>query len=178
MRGQRKEIVSFSALLRQGADADSRRWSVTPLQVAVACWDVEGTAAMLQLKTGPNNTGNVNGEELYQDGLYSALNGLAGPEPVEHSARRQCRARKIQTTAAQGTEKRRKKEREIRTKLKTKIERKREEAEETTEGAESDDRGSRIESLLLAYGARDIDERENDTIGLDSMASKHIKELY
>ncbi|EQB50101.1 hypothetical protein CGLO_10479 [Colletotrichum gloeosporioides Cg-14] len=70
-------------LLSLGADPDASGCYVTPLQIAVANFDVEGVLALLQAGADPNAEGCAAASAWPEDTLLSEFNTLNGWRPVQ-----------------------------------------------------------------------------------------------
>jgi hypothetical protein len=69
-------------LLENGADADSRLFGVTPLQIAVAACDIAGVRLLLEANADPNSAGSP-GLLWSKDHPLEGLNYLSGHSPLD-----------------------------------------------------------------------------------------------
>ncbi|KAF5487000.1 Vegetative incompatibility protein HET-E-1 [Colletotrichum siamense] len=72
-------------LLRLGADPNADGCYITPLQIAVASFDIEGVLALLQAGANPNAEGCVAASAWPEDTLLCQFNSLHGWGPLEIS---------------------------------------------------------------------------------------------
>ena len=70
------EYCPVERLLELGADPNMTEYQITPLQIAVALWDLEGVDRLLRAGADLNNIGDA-GEALFEEGTFMArFNGL------------------------------------------------------------------------------------------------------
>jgi hypothetical protein len=75
------ESCPLSILLKLGANVNAPGYIVTPLQIAVVCWDFAGVKILLEAGADPNNTGDSDGAEWKEDTPLSRFNHLHGVTP-------------------------------------------------------------------------------------------------
>lgn len=76
------KTCSLIRLLQLGAQPDAPWYSVKPLQIAVASWDVKGVRTLLQAGADPNDCGHENGIAWEDSDLLWRFSGLYGCSPL------------------------------------------------------------------------------------------------
>ena len=77
-----KTYCPLAQLLCLGATANAPGYSITPLQIAVACWDFEGVKMLLEAGADPNGTGNPDVVEWRKDSILGRFNHLRDASPL------------------------------------------------------------------------------------------------
>lgn len=77
-------------LLEAGAEPNPSGCRVTPLQIAVAAWDLEGVQLLLEYGADPEGTGDPNGLIWPHTSLKFRFNGLHGKTPLQICRTREC----------------------------------------------------------------------------------------
>jgi hypothetical protein len=77
-------------LLEAGAEPNPSGYRVTPLQIAVAAWDLEGVQLLLEYGADPEGTGDPNGLIWPHTSPKFGFNGLHGKSPLQICRTREC----------------------------------------------------------------------------------------
>lgn len=77
-------------LLEAGAEPNPSGYRVTPLQIAVAAWDLEGVQLLLEYGADPEGTGDPNGLIWPHTSPKFRFNGLHGKSPLQICRTREC----------------------------------------------------------------------------------------
>jgi hypothetical protein len=77
-------------LLEAGAEPNLLGYRVTPLQIAVAAWDLEGVQLLLEYGADPEGTGDPNGLIWPHTSPKFRFNGLHGKSPLQICRTREC----------------------------------------------------------------------------------------
>jgi hypothetical protein len=68
--------------LELGADANVTGYCITPLQIDVVSWDLEGVSALLKAGADPNGTGSSDGISWEENTFMNWLNHLHSANPL------------------------------------------------------------------------------------------------
>jgi hypothetical protein len=77
-------------LLEAGADPNLVGYRVTPLQMAVVAWDVEGVRMLLEFGANPNGPGDTDGVVWRDRSAHARFNHLHGKAPLQICRSREC----------------------------------------------------------------------------------------
>lgn len=77
-----KDNCFLARILQLGADPNGHGYRISPLQIAVGTWELDGVRALLEAGADPNCSGDREGEVWEEDTILAGFNKLMGRSPL------------------------------------------------------------------------------------------------